>query len=258
MPPKRRLDDDAGASTEELKRHKSAVDEAISEFVCPITQSLPVDPVTAEDGKVYERSAIVEWLERNERSPMTNEPMGKRLQPALSVKNMIRTMVKSGAIAGDKVDAWQAKLKEEETVERWRRSAEAGDGEAMERLGEAYSFGTHDMAKDKARALEWYRRADAAGSARGTNRLGVYIAHGLGGATRSAHAGAVLMGEAAGRGSQDACHHLGRAFADGSWGFPKDEQMARRYYSKVVDAAIDDGLPDALETAAKWLREHPA
>lgn len=50
MPPKRARDeaDDATAqelqrTAAELSRHKSAIDEAFAELLCPITQSLPVD-----------------------------------------------------------------------------------------------------------------------------------------------------------------------------------------------------------------------
>ena len=57
MPPKRRHDE-TDATAQELKRHKSAVDDAIAELVCPITQSLPVDPVIAEDGNVYDVQAV--------------------------------------------------------------------------------------------------------------------------------------------------------------------------------------------------------
>ena len=61
MPLKRAREEEA---TEQLKRTKSAVDEAFAELVCPITQSLPIDPVTAEDGRIYERSAIQGTLAR--------------------------------------------------------------------------------------------------------------------------------------------------------------------------------------------------
>jgi hypothetical protein len=37
-----------------------------------------------------------------------------------------------------------------------------------------------------------------------------------------------------------------------------DETMARRYYSMVASAAIDDLIDGGKEEAAKWLREHPA
>ena len=45
------------------KRFRSAIDDSFSEFLCPITHELPLDPVTATDGHVYERSAIEQWLE---------------------------------------------------------------------------------------------------------------------------------------------------------------------------------------------------
>ena len=43
-----------------LNKFRSALDDAANEFVCGITQELPVDPVTAQDGHIYERAAIEE------------------------------------------------------------------------------------------------------------------------------------------------------------------------------------------------------
>ena len=117
------------------------MDDSASEILCPITQELPIDPVMAEDGRVYERSAIEEWLEQNEKSPHTNEPMGKKLLPALQVKNMIAAMVKSGALSGDKCAAWTQKLEEEKKVEGLRQRAEAGDAQAMTDLAFRYRHG---------------------------------------------------------------------------------------------------------------------
>jgi hypothetical protein len=160
MPPKRgREAAEAEDETVQLRRHKSATEEAFAELVCPITFSLPVDPVTAEDGKVYERSAIEEWLKQQHKSPVTNLAMGTRLLPALQVKNMIRTMVASGALTGDKVDAWKLKLEEEEVVAEWLREAEAGDGVFMWILGVSYEHGLTGLAKDKAKAIEWYEKS---------------------------------------------------------------------------------------------------
>ena len=70
--------------------------------------------------------------------------------------------------------------------------------------------------------------------------------------------GATLLSDAAGRGSKYACSKLGRAYAAGRWGFPEDETMARRYYSMVASAAIEDCSGVPKERAATWLREHPA
>jgi hypothetical protein len=41
-------------------------------FLCPISQTLMVDPVVASDGFVYERSSLTRWLEESATSPMTN------------------------------------------------------------------------------------------------------------------------------------------------------------------------------------------
>ena len=68
----------------------------------------------------------------------------------------------------------------------------------------------------------------------------------------------MLLGEAARGGSKVACYNLGLAYADGLLGFPKDEKMARRYYSMVASASINDCSVAAKEKAATWLREHPA
>jgi len=55
--------------------------EKIDSFVldaltCPITLELFVDPVLADDGHTYERSAIIEWIKyHNGTSPITREPI---------------------------------------------------------------------------------------------------------------------------------------------------------------------------------------
>jgi hypothetical protein len=229
----------------------------MNEFLCPITFSLPVDPVTAEDGKVYERSAIEEWLKQQRKSPVTNLAMGTRLLPALQVKNMIRMMVTSGALTGDKVDAWKLKLEEEEEVAEMLRDAEAGVGWAMYVLGFWYENGEKGLAMDEAKAFEWYKKSHEAGNATGTGCLGLFYLRGNGVPECQSRAN-TLLSDAAARGSKYACHKLGRVYADGDWGFPKDDTMARRYYSMVASAAIDDCYDEEKEEAATWLREHPA
>jgi hypothetical protein len=258
MPPKRgREAAEAEDETVQLRRHKSAFEEAFAELVCPITFSLPVDPVMAEDGNVYERSAIEEWLEQQHKSPVTNLAMGTKLLPALRVKNMIRTMVASGALTGDKVDAWKLKLEEEEKVAETLRKAEAGDGEAMRILGVWYKNGENGLAKDMAKVFEWYEKSHEAGNVCGTCSLGLCYLFGKGVPKCPVHA-STLMSESAARGSKSSCCLLGRAYAKGLSGFPKNEKMARRYYSMVASAAIDDCSDEGKEEAATWLREHPA
>jgi len=44
-------------------------------MTCPITGDIMKEPVSGNDGSTYERSAIVEWLNRKSISPTTNQPM---------------------------------------------------------------------------------------------------------------------------------------------------------------------------------------
>ncbi|CAI5488751.1 unnamed protein product [Closterium sp. Naga37s-1] len=57
---------------------------------CPITQELMVNPVIAADGHTYELVAIQQWLEKSDRSPMTNVRLpSKALVPNRALKSMI-------------------------------------------------------------------------------------------------------------------------------------------------------------------------
>ena len=183
--------------------------------------------------------------------------MGTKLLPALQVKNMIRTMVTSGALTGDKVDAWKLKLEEEDKVAETLRKAEAGDGWAMCNMGHWYRLGEKGLAKDKAKAFEWYEKSHEAGYASGTGYFGFCYLDGHGVPKCQSRAN-TLMSQAAERSSKVACCRLGRVYAKGLAGFPKDEKMARRYYSMVASASIEDCSDASIEEAATWLHDHPA
>ena len=47
----------------------------IDSITCPITQLPMKDPVTGSDGQTYEKSAIINWLQRNSTSPTDRNPM---------------------------------------------------------------------------------------------------------------------------------------------------------------------------------------
>ena len=157
MPPKRAASKETQAETQAVnKRYRQAIDEVAEEYVCPITAELPIDPVTAEDGRCYERCAIEAWFVRQPqpqvKSPVTNEPMGKRLFPAVQLRNTLKRLVESGAISGFKADAWKAAMKDAmaEEVEvaalrsgdrgGWRRRSDEAAG-LLSRPREARSTG---------------------------------------------------------------------------------------------------------------------
>merc|ERR1712137_1242117 len=66
------------------KLHKVGIDtlDAPSYFLCPITPDIYMEPVVAEDGHTYERSAIQQWLSTRTTSPLTNKMLySSRLIP---------------------------------------------------------------------------------------------------------------------------------------------------------------------------------
>jgi serine/threonine protein kinase len=69
----------------QVEQRKRAIPDG---FICPITQDIMKDPVIlVADGHSYERKAILEWLQRTNRSPLTNEE--------LPVVNMMTTIAGS-------------------------------------------------------------------------------------------------------------------------------------------------------------------
>jgi serine/threonine protein kinase len=63
-------------------------------FRCPITGDVMVDPVLCADGHTYERAAILQWLQRCNRSPVSNaELLNRVLVPNVGLKNTIRGML---------------------------------------------------------------------------------------------------------------------------------------------------------------------
>jgi hypothetical protein len=153
------------------KRFRSTIEESADELLCPITQSLPLDPVVAEDGKIYERHAIESWLKLNLRSPATNLPMGKKLLPATQIRNMIERMVKSGALPEDKTTEWKKRLNDQKLVADLRSKAEGGDAASAATLGSAYANGHLGLTKDIAKALVYATQAAKARIAGGMDTL---------------------------------------------------------------------------------------
>ena len=260
MPPKRPASEDTHAETlQACKRYRQAIDDVAEEYVCPITAELPIDPVTAEDGRCYERCAIEEWFSRQPepqvKSPVTNEPMGRRLLPAVQVRNTLKRLVESGAISGSKADAWKKAMAEEAEVAAIRAKAEGGDATAMRRLGFAYHDGKRGLKRDREQAFTWFKRAADLKDVSAVAACGLAYLYGEG-VKRNQVRGAAMLGEAAGMGSDVACGVLGMANSDGKYGFDKDPQEASRWYREMQKCSTRDAAGELREKAAAWLRQH--
>ena len=277
MPPKRKArkraaaaDADAVDLTDDAspeKRQKKALTTIAKEFVCPITQELPIQPVTAEDGKIYEETAIRQWfaakLENNESptSPATGAEIGPKLLPAPQARNTIEALVESGAIDGEIAEAWTKKLKLETLVKKTRAKADSGDGEAMWKLGVCYEYGCYGLAKDDVQSRAWYERSAATRDPRGMAAFGQCLLADSGRESYSLRGsyslGLVNVTEAAHLGSDLGALLLGESFFNGMCGLPEDPVRARYWLKKAVDGEceikhVDD---EGLAEAAAWLRE---
>ena len=239
----------------QAKMMRQSINDVAADLVCPITQELPFDPVLAEDGKIYERNAIVEWLGRERTSPVTRAHMGRRIIPAIQTKNTISTLIKSGAIDGELAEAWRGKLEDEKAVNECRARAEAGDGEAMWRLASWSGHGQYGLAKDAAQARAWYERSAAARDPRGMAGFGGCLLYGLGG-PKNTSLGWVYITDAAHLGSDVGAYLLGEAFLKGIHNLPKDSVQARFWLMKIVDGEckFENLTEESLAKVAMWLR----
>ena len=244
------------------KRAKGAINSIVKEYVCPIALELPVDPVTAEDGRVYNRSDIQQHIDQSKRkkddgseefeyrglkSPMTKEPMGPNLLPAIQVRNSIRALIDSGAIEGDEgnIDQWKE-------VDQLRTDAEGGDPEAMEMMGNVYRDGTDGLIKDEIQAYKWTSKAAALDFAPAIGSKGACLLHGIG-TKRNRVEGGTLLGIAAARGSAESQFCLGVNYYNGRHGYPKNCGMAKYWLQKAVAQEGEHALHENHSNTAKKL-----
>jgi len=242
------------------RKYRQAIDEMADELVCPITQELPVEPVIAEDGRIYEKAAIEVWFASREgqelKSWVTNEPMGVRLFPAVQARTTIRNMVQSGALTGPKADAWKKRIEDEERVAELRRKAEGGDAAAMMNLHFAYRDADHGLQKDEKQAFYWAKRAADQSHVGGLTELADCYALGIG--TDENEARALFMyARAADRGSEIACYAVAQANRLGLLGLEKDPMEATKWYHKMAQCSVKNASQSARDKAMEWLSDHP-
>jgi len=58
-------------------------------LICPITQQVFFEPVVADDGYIYEKDAIKEWIDMKQISPMTRESITEKVISVQFIKTMV-------------------------------------------------------------------------------------------------------------------------------------------------------------------------
>ena len=236
-----------------VKRFKRASDAAFAELVCPITHLLPTEPVTAEDGRVYERRAIEEWLERQSRSPWTNKYMGPSLRPAPHISNMIRTMVESGALTGPTTSEWQQLIEAERSVKALEAKCETGCSLSMYELGGLYASNEH--LKDDKKAFHWFEKSFKKCNWSATTMIGQFTIEGRG-TDPNVPYGMMYLMMAGHQGSRGARAFLAKLFVEGLYGLPVNMTWARTWARLVGKGTINDITKERQQEIDTWLRDN--
>lgn len=237
-------------------------DGLMDELLCPIGQNLPVDPVTAEDGRVYERHEIQKWFETNPgpecKSPYTNKLMGKKLVPACQIKNTIERLVSRRVLVGEAADEWKRVTEETKTftpeLKEIAVNAKAGDAWSMSRLGFAYRDGTMGAKEDKKRSVEWFKWASRAGDASAAQALGVLYARGDG-VPKDKARGILELVHAAMLGSEHGAVCVANHLVNGE-GLYTDTEAAVFWYKKSLTCHQKDTLERFREAREIFLKKH--
>lgn len=70
------------------------LDLDIELFICPLTNQIFNDPVIAEDGQLYERSAIEQWFSENKISPLSRKVIHTNLVESYTIKNILDSLLR--------------------------------------------------------------------------------------------------------------------------------------------------------------------
>jgi hypothetical protein len=219
--PKRKVAEIAGSNTtkqKEQKRSKTTYLGIVADLTCPIVRELPVQPVVASDGRIYEKHAIEAHIAQADRtgftlrSPVTNEVIHDTTMPVTHAADAIHALIEDGVIETDVADRWtnlRATLKE----------AEAGNTSSI------YDFarfleenGILQGAKD------WYIKGAVLDDVRCMACLGSMLEKD----DFRQHAESVLyLGRATDKGSDLAAYSLGKAYFTGF--FERGDSLNRHH-----------------------------
>eukprot|EP00978_Attheya_sp_CCMP212_P035062 scaffold150524_cov51-Attheya_sp.AAC.4 len=211
-------------------------------LICPITLQLPFDPVTTEDGQIYERSAILQHFEANgHTSPITRAAISDKLIPLVHVKSLIESSIRDGLITGDLADNWKAKDGERNEFDTLVRKAEGGDTEAVVAVGHSTSLGKNGVRTDGKAAFELWKRASDKGNVVAMGIIGMSLLDRVKGidVEKNVSSGILLLAMAAERGSDIACIHLGCVLANGIEGLPSDPSKAIYFLTKGLSGECE-------------------
>lgn len=261
-------------SSSSFVHHEPPINQPLAlEYLCPITRELPVDPVMAEDGRIYERSAIEKHFvtcqssslrvadssgndqqgesdsvpsPRHTTSPMSGGKMGTNLYEAVQARNTIHFLISSNTISSELIENWKRNKDVHEAI----KGASLGDTSAMMNLASWHYYGCRGLSKDIAKSMEWYKKAANSDNTTAMVALSKHFLLVKDGIHFNQASGIYYLTEAANKGDASAALLLGTSFLRGENGVSKDFMLARKWL-KHAEGAND--APSGVAMLAKFL-----
>ena len=181
------------------------------------------NPVTAEDGRIYEESAKKKHFNTKPGyvkvdSPTTRQPMGKKLFSSPMIKSYLETMIIENGAQGDLANKWREDFEEKKRSEELIHRAQNQCRLSMDQMRDVGKWcldGNPDLyiKKNLSLAFRMFERLRAANDPDGTAYFGRMLYRGEG-PIQNIQIGLVSLGVAAGQGSTIAAVYLGECFGD--------------------------------------------
>lgn len=241
-------DERSGGGAKKRRLHDNYLADC---YICPITGEFPLHPTTAEDGQCYERDSIKAWIAQHPaqtwvKSPVTGEPMGKKLFPALQLRNTLMRLVEQGVIGGEKCDLWKSETKLVETKnladEKCKKDAKNGDIVAMRSMGFSCRDGLRGNEKNLIASFSWFKKAADKGDPPSSSAAAICYLEGMGVQCNSTR-GIAMATQAAVLGSAHAAGLLGSLNVDGLHGLDKNHAEAYRWFCVMKNVCHVKGYP---------------
>ena len=198
------------------------------------------------------------------------KPMGKKLIPAVQVRNMIEKMVSSGALPQDKMGEWKQRLEDDKAVQALQREVDNGFPSAMDDLGKLYQEGGKGLKQDTKKAVSLYRRAADLGCAKAMGHL-ARLYNGPNFDMNQPASAVYWATQGAMAGDGLSMKTLSLMFRRGKAGLEQDDRLAFKWGRKLVDDYGSNGAYDNwfvgdcyargigteinLEKAAEYMRD---
>ena len=227
---------------------------------CPLSKKVMIDPVMATDGHVYERVHITHHLDAYQNQPMspvTNEPLGPQLVPAMQVRTLIEYLIRSYVLGEEQSESWrkrEATMIEGNIIEQ---QAMDGKPSSMTEYGMLLNFGVKGRPRDPVKAVIWFKRAACAGNAKGKAMCARAFLEGDG-VESDWKNGLLLLGAACELGSETALYVRGMAHAENKYNFTKNRRIAASWFEQMHSAVRKDCPNSWRKNAREWLERYRA